>query len=114
MKKLSAIRTLSRNREGGCIKRRMSEFIHNRAPYRTANHAKKESSRSNLLRMKENPTATSPTVIDAAEINNRGSSIRKVRNTSSALGCIFGYGNQWEKQTDGNDKTEDGDPAEIN
>src|SRR5580658_8256386 len=75
----------------------MSDFIHNRAPYRTANHAKKESSRSNLLRIKENPTATRPTVIDAAAINSRGSSIRKVRNTSSAVGCIFGYSNQWEK-----------------
>src|SRR5580692_1456115 len=106
MKKLSAIRTLSRNREGGCIKRRMSDFIHNRAPYRTANHAKKESSRSNLLRIKENPIATRPTVIDAAAINNPGSSIRKIRNTSSAVSGIFGYGNQSKKQTDRNDKTE--------
>ena len=35
--------------------------------------------------------------MDAAAINSCGSSIRKARNTSSALGCIFGYGNQWEK-----------------
>ena len=47
------------------------------------------------------PTAAFAISTDAAAINSRGSSIRKARNTSSAVGCIFGYGNQWEKQTGG-------------
>jgi hypothetical protein len=36
-------------------------------------------------------------VIDAAAMNRRGSFVRKARNTSWAVGCIFGYGNQCAK-----------------
>jgi hypothetical protein len=53
----------------------MADCIHSRTPYEAANQAKKERTASNRLRMSEKAMATSATVIDAAAMNSRGSSL---------------------------------------
>src|ERR1700677_266559 len=88
-KKLIAPWSLCTGRDGCTIRLYISDCIQSRTPYKPANQAKKESSRSNLLRMSENPIATKQIEIDAAAIKSCSSLLRKASKMSAELCCIF-------------------------